>query len=448
MLLVSLLVPLVSLVLLSTAAAYLLTERQVNLAYDITLLDSADSIAARMHRDKSGVVVADIPPAALAVIRHLGSDKFYYQVTDASGKRMTGDAILPAPLQLQATCPVYRDANVYGQLVRMCRMCVHVPPSADDVYVQVAETLNARRRLIEQIMLSIALPQVMLVLCACLVAWWSVGHGLSSLERLARLLKSRSDVDSSLIDIGDPPEELVPVVEALNNLLTKIDHQIQRQRQFTANAAHQLRTPITALMTYVEHAQRVNEIKNVHQVLADISEVGKRVMRLTNKLMALARAEESLDMQPRTGDLIAAVEDATAHLVDEALSKGVQLNFDLPDIPVLVSAAQADLEELVANLLDNAIKYTSSAGSVWLKVEHREQVKLSVEDDGPGISAAEKQRVFERFYRGEQTRTNVQGSGLGLAIVSEIAASSNAEIECLDRFGGGTAFHVTFAAKI
>lgn len=410
------------------------------------LLKSAESIAGRLSRNEAGIVVADLPSAAQAILRQSVKDRFYYQIADSHGHRLTGDAVLPLPADTKHTGPKFRMIEVDGQTVRMCRMSIQISPSPDDIWIQVAETLDSRQRFLKHIFLSILVPQLMLVVLASLSVWLGVTHGLKPLDRLGRVLRSRARVDLSPIDIGKTPKELAPVTNALNEVLANANDLISSQRQFIGNAAHQLRTPLTALTTYSDYIGRFENSKDEEfdGVLKPLSEAVNRVTHIVNRLLSLARSEEHGHKALETVDLSSVVNEVGVNLVAYAISKGISMEFDVPESPVLIQADPGDVAELVTNLVDNAIKYTSPQGSVWVKLEQREPhtVALLVEDDGKGIDDTEKLRIFERFYR--IPGTDGPGCGLGLSIVYEAARSNSAQINVFDRPGGGTIFLVKF----
>lgn len=410
------------------------------------LLKSAESIAGRLTRNEAGIVVADLPSAAQAILRQSVKDRFYYQIADSYGHRLTGDAVLPLPADTEQTGPKFRMIEVDGQPVRMCRMPIQITPSPDDIWIQVAETLDSRQRFLRHIFLSILVPQIMLIVLASLSVWLGVTHGLKPLDKLGRVLRSRAKVDLSPIDIGKTPKELAPVTNALNDVFSNANDLISSQRQFIGNAAHQLRTPLTALTTYLDYIGRLENSTDdeFDGVLKPLSEAVNRVTHLVNRLLSLARSEECGAKELEQVDLSAVVNEVGVNLAAFAISNGICMDFDLPETPVYIQADPGDIVELVTNLIDNAIKYTSRRGSVWVKLDQRnsQTVALIVEDDGRGIDDNEKMRIFERFYR--IPGTDGPGCGLGLSIVFEAARSNAAQINVFDRPGGGTIFLVKF----
>lgn len=445
-LLLWLLIPLICLCSASAFVAYRLAERFANDSYDKLLLKSAESIADRLGRNEAGIVVADLPRSAQAILRHSPDNQFFYQIADSYGHRLTGDAELPLPRDHDDTGPQFRNSAIDGQKVRMCRIAVQISPSPDDIYIQVAETLNSRQKFLEQIFLSILAPQLVLVVLASISVWLGVKQGLDPLEKLGKLLKERGKLDLSPVDIGKTPAELAPVTKALNELFASANTHIHLQRQFIGNAAHQLRTPVTALKTYVEYAERIkdnDEKENFDSVLKQMAEAANRVTHMVSRLLSLARSEEPhAQGELEIMDLNAAVNDAASNVVHEALARGVNMEFELPDEEMKIKADRGDIAEILTNLLENAIRYTSENGSVWVKVNANGRVVLSVEDNGPGIGETDKQKIFERFYR--VPGTNGSGCGLGLAIVFEAASNNDAVVEVKDRAEGGTIFQVSF----
>ncbi|MBY0546490.1 MAG: sensor histidine kinase N-terminal domain-containing protein [Candidatus Obscuribacterales bacterium] len=447
-LLLWLLIPLVSLCALSGLVAYRLAENFANDAYDKLLMRSAESIEARLGRNEDGVVVADLPRAAQDILRHKESagisDRFFYQIADSYGHRLTGDSVLPLPRTTSDNTPKFRYAVVDGIRIRMYRISAQISPSPNLIWVQVAETLDGRDRFLKQIFLSIIVPQVVLVVLASMSVWLGVTYGLAPLVKLGRILKARQTLDLSPVKIEATPAELAPVMRALNELLANANHQIELQRTFIANAAHQLRTPVTALKTNIEYAERLQNADPamLATVLEQMLEATSRVSRMVGQLLSLARTEETstrtLEVLP-VGEVI---NEAAEIVLPAALEREICMEFDLPERPVLVRADRGDLVEMTANLLDNAIKYTPSPGNVWVRITEEDNVVLSVEDNGPGVKDEDKGRIFERFFR--VPGTTGPGSGLGLSIVSEIARRNNASVAVLDRPEGGTRIEITF----
>ena len=428
--------------------AYQLAENFANEAYDKLLIRSAESIAARLSRNEDGVVIADIPRAAQDILRYKEADamneRFFYQIADSFGHRLTGDSNLPLPRDLTDYAPKFRYATVNGTRLRMYRISVQINPSANVIWVQVAETLQGRNRFLKQIFLSILIPQVVLVFLASFSVWLSVKNGLAPVEKLGRILNDRKKLDLSPINIGRTPAELAPVIRALNELFANVEHRIELQRQFIANAAHQLRTPVTALRTNIEYAERLKDSDpaTLVTVLDQTFEATTRVSRMVNQLLSLARSEDVASKTTELLSLTEIVNESAEMILPSAFERKICMDFDLPEHAILVNADRGDLVEMTTNLLDNAIKYTPAGGNVWVSITEGDQVVLSIEDNGPGVKDEDKDKIFDRFYRVQGTPG--PGSGLGLSIVKEIARRNNSTVEVINRLQGGTRFEITF----
>ena len=438
-----LLIPLVCLCALSSYLAYNLSSSYATEWHDNYLVNSADSIAARLYRNQEGVALVDIPSAAKGILKHNGLDVFYYQVIDSNGHRLTGDANLPFPKMLEATSgPKYRYAELDGKIIRMCRIPVNLGPTTNTIWVQVAETLNSRQRLLRQIFFSILLPQLALVLLASISVWIGIRHGLTPLYKLGAILRRKSNLDFSPIDIGQTPAELSPVIDALNEHFSNTGKFFRAQRQFTGDAAHQLRTPITALTTYVDCARKINENPALTNVLDQMSQVADRTAHIVGRLLALARSEGRIPAAEPV-DLVSVISDVASCMIPQALRKNLDLSFDMPQDGVFIMGNRGDLEELIGNLIDNAITYTPEFGAVFLELKQDgQEILLSIEDTGPGIPDDQKEKIFERFYRAAAGSND--GCGLGLSIVSEVAKLFKTKVEVGDSIHGGAKFSVSF----
>lgn len=415
-------------------------------AYDGQLVNSAAAVAARLRFDGVQITV-DLPPAAQAILRHNTSDKLYYQVLEIDGSRISGDAILPKPqTNLESDKPVFRYSNLNGEKIRIARIRV-IPPHAYDrpVFVQVAETLNGRENLTHRILGAIVIPQVILIVLGAAAVSVGVTKGLNPLKKLERAISRRSKLDLTPVEPSQAPSEVYPLILAINDLIERLKHDIESQERFVANAAHQFRTPIAGLKTYVGLAQRVAKEEKLQPILSQLNSGCDRLTNLVNKLLSLARAEPSNKLTDRTTlDLNILVSEVTADLICEALDKDIELQFLPSPEPALLHGSKGGLTDLTVNLVENALRYTQIGGEVTVKIEGDEtNLTLTVEDNGPGIPLEERDKVFERFYR--ILGSDVQGSGLGLAIVKEIAAAHQANIDLANSANdSGTCIKIIF----
>ncbi len=266
------------------------------------------------------------------------------------------------------------------------------------------------------------------------LVWRLVGREVRFLESTARAVSKRSP--DSLEPIGNQhvPEEIQPLVGALNGLLTRLGAALSQQRQFIADAAHELRTPLTALRLQLQLAERARDGAERERAHAALREGIERAVHLVEQLLALARQDPDAPIEARgTMDLAELARAVVQAHEAAAQHKGLTLTAHAGD-PVPVAGDRAALRTLAENLVDNAIRYTD-AGPITVAAYSRDgEAVFEVEDTGPGIVPAERQRVFDRFYRGETAAQG--GTGLGLAIVRRIAERHGGRVELLDAPGG------------
>jgi two-component system sensor histidine kinase TctE len=301
--------------------------------------------------------------------------------------------------------------------------------------IQVAETLDKRTQLANQIIKGVILPEFIILPVALALVWLALSRGLSPLSELQRQLHERKPDDLSPIEPGQVPEEISPLVKSLNELLERLSQTIQMQKRFIADAAHQMKTPLAGMRTQAELALRQTGSDDIHLSLEQLAKSSESATRLVNQLLALARAEnQTSETSPFVPlDLSELARGTVQDWVPASLRRGIDMGFEHPGHPVMVSGNPTMLREALSNLIDNALRYTPASGSVTIRVladEARQVAMLEVEDTGPGIAPAERGHVFERFYR--ILGSNTEGSGLGLSIVREIAQQHQAEVDIFD----------------
>ena len=303
--------------------------------------------------------------------------------------------------------------------------------------VQAAETLAKRERIAREVFFTHAAVEVLVFVVALAAVWLGVGRGLAPLEKLRAEIAKRSHRDLRPVEENQAPDEVRPLVRELNDLLGRLDRAIELQQQFVADAAHQLRTPLAALQAQVDAARCEPLTPQLDATVNQLDAAARRASRLTHQLLTLARVDPSAERPyaPQAGDLSELVQPDLSDWIFRADGKGIDFGFELEPAPVL---AEPELvQELTANLLDNAIKYTPNGGVVTLSTGQRDgRSFLQVQDNGPGIPESERERVFERFHRVKGAPGN--GSGLGLAIVREIVHRHGGNIELGRGARGGT----------
>ena len=413
--------------------------RAANESYDRVLLGAALAITERVIV-RDGRLDVDVPYVALEMLTNEAQDRVYYQVADASGQFITGyDNLPPVPEELGEVGddPVFYDAEYRGEKVRVGVLSRYVssPRLSTKFVVTVAETVEARGALIRELTASAAVRQIALISIAGVITWFGIGWGLRPLARLQQALNRRNPEDLRPIE-HDVPHEVFHLVAAINGLMKRLGASIDAMQRFTSNAAHQLRTPLSAIQTQTELAARESDPATLKIRLAHVQDGTRQTARLVGQLLSLARVEPGEHAREMVDvNLNQLCEDLTRGQVPKALEKGIDLGFETRKANVSIKGAPTLLEEMLTNLLENALTYCTSGNHVTVRlIDQEDQVILEVEDDGPGIPLWEREKIFERFYRLDSDHS--EGCGLGLAIVKEIAARHGGDVEITEGTGG------------
>ncbi|MEZ2349766.1 ATP-binding protein [Caballeronia sp. RCC_10] len=310
-----------------------------------------------------------------------------------------------------------------------------------DNVVQLAQPLSIRNRVAAGVAWRTLWPLVLLLPLLGLAIWIIVGQGLAPLQRVTRALDTRHPEALDPLSDQRLPQEVRPLVRALNALLSRLSTALDTQKAFVADAAHELRTPLAAVKIQAQLVARAEDDATRREALADLNEGIARATRLAEQLLALARSEPDGKAVAKAVDLRALLDDCVRAYVLVAEERGVDLGIEASE-PATVVGDPDSLRVMFNNLIDNATKYTPRGGrvDVCLKVRDGRPI-VEIADTGPGIPADERERVFDRFYRVGQSanraRTDVAGSGLGLAIVRRIADQHRASVELAESAAGG-----------
>jgi two-component system OmpR family sensor kinase len=298
--------------------------------------------------------------------------------------------------------------------------------------IQVAQDMRARRRMAGSLALRTIGPIALAAPLLMLVVWWVVSLSLAPVARVRSQVAARQADDLSPLSERDLPEEVRPLVHELNLLFDRVQRAFEAQKNFVADAAHELRSPLAALKLQVQGLQRAADEPTRELAVTRLSAGIDRATRLVEQMLALARHESSATAgaRPESVNLPDVTRLAISDVVATAQARNIDIGVVRAD-PVQIGGQAEALRTLLRNLLDNAVKYSPDGGRVDVSiVASSEGVELSVDDSGPGLPASERQRVLDRFYRSGEPQ--VPGSGLGLAIVKSIADLHAAAVS-LDR---------------
>ena len=469
------LAPLLLLWPMSVALTWLVAQSIASRPFDRDLSELARTVARQVvvvpgSVEQPSAIRLRLPEVAAEVLRTDDAEKVYFQVLGARGEFVAGDRDLPVPDEVPAAAQTlkYRDDQVHDDAVRVAYLWL--PPTGVPgelaPLVQVAETLDKRSRLATEIIKGVIVPQFVVLPLAVLLVWFALARGIRPLNELQQRIRRRESTDLSPIEERHVPEEVAPLVGAINDLLGRLDDSMRSQKHFLADAAHQLKTPLAGLRMQAELAQREidageQDPKALKRSLQHIAHASERAAHMVNQLLAMARAEaQNLARPAEPVDLAALARETVRDFVPKAMDKRIDLGYEGPEddqsLRGTLMGQPLLVRELIRNLVDNALQYTPAGGTVTARVlddPFGQVVVLQVEDTGPGIPEAERALVLQPFYRA--LGTNVDGSGLGLAIVAEIVQQHAAELTIADArprgsaaaqgMGPGALFTVRFA---
>lgn len=458
------LIPLLLIFPMSIVLTWLVAQNTAGHPFDRALEYNAHALAKLVTVTQSKTQL-NLPAPAREILRADDEDAIYYQVLGVWGEYVAGERELPPPPYNEKPIAgkVSTRAEEYlGRDIRVASLWINAQKTEERksgdkmVLIQVAETLEKRSTLATEIIAGVMLPQLLMFPLVVLLIWLALIRGTEPIKELEHRIRQRKTEDVSPLDLEGVPREVSPLIASVNDLLKRLQDSMIIQKRFLTDAAHQLKTPLAGLRMQADLAQR--EGASADDLKHSLRQVGRssvRATRTVNQLLALARAEATGREVAKTHvNLERIVIDAVHNALPAAQDKDMDLGFDdssmVGDSTLLGNAVL--LQELVRNLLENAINYTPQHGLVTARVlrdPFSGTLAIQVEDTGPGIPAAERERVMQPFYRMNDSLSNsVDGSGLGLAIVQTIARQHQATVIVEDakpmQMPTGTRFTIRF----
>lgn len=486
--------PLFALVLASGSLSYWLAAHYTTQVFDRALYGVANNIAQQI-RIAGPRLEHDIPAIAQTLVEAEGSDRIYWRIHGPDGLiggmdtwlgygtgqttlhdarlfyawfsgRQVRAVRLPVHLDPVQTTPADGDidatADMAGGVAESMRNdaagAASAPqaagaPARGPIVVEVAELLDRRETAANEILLSVSVPLILLLLVGSLILSHVLKEELVPLQILTDKLNRQTARSLASLDETQVPAEVEPLIRALNALLARLRDALDAQRKFIADAAHQLRTPLTAVKLHADRAVEADSPEVTRHALRELQSAADRAVRLSNQLLSLARAEPGLSLE-RLGpiehfDLATLAFETGAEWVPQALARHIDLGFETLPGPTFTGAAPSMvrgnrllLREALNNLIDNAVKYVPAGGRITVRaggeaIGHRGMAVVMVEDNGPGIAPARREEVFKRFFRGDHVpgrspEATPGGAGLGLAIVHEIISLHHGSISIED----------------
>lgn len=436
--------PMVALLILNIALIYKLGHDSADRRHDRYLNDISKILLDQL-RTSNGKVEFSMHAGALSMLSADKKDQVYYSLDGWQQDFHFGSEDLPKPPGRLSQSPIYYDTYYAGRAIRM--MAAIVPEndvSSGQVVVMIGKTLVLHHERAQEWMWRVLPAQIFLMLFTGVMLWWGVGRGLQSLLKLRVEVMRRSSLDLSPLPEDQVVAEIRPLLHGFNDLMGRLNQSFILKRRFIADAAHQLRTPLTGLKTQAELAERLTDPAEIRYSLQQIRLAADHAAHLANQLLLLARSEPGAQDVMNELDFTALARNTTVNWVPNAVKKNIDLGFEETEEACYISGHALLLGELLNNLIDNALRYTDTGGQVTVRVKREHDcVNLEVEDNGPGICESDRERVFERFFR--VLGSDQEGCGLGLAIVREIADRHQAVIQLLSGAGGtGTLMRVIF----
>ena len=419
-LLLWLLLPQLVLWLMGGALAFRVALTYAEKTIDQSLTQSVRSLARQVKPFGSGLLV-DFPRAAQDIIEQDPKDRVTYMVSSPPGSFLLGNGKLPGPppgMFIPQNEPVLYDLVLEGKSMRVASIDLSFGDGMTEqrMRVQVAKSLAVQQSIARELVRDVLFPLLLLGAVLSVLVYAGIRRGLVPLQRLEAQLANRTTTSLSPIEMTQAPEEVHSLANALNQLLTTLRRSLSQEKRFLNDAAHQLRTPLAGLISQTELAMQETEPEALQTRLAKVHTGAQRSAHLVHQLLSLARTEAEIALQPV--DVAALARGVAREWTPRAVAAGVDLGYEGEEC-LTVPGDKLLLREVLTNLIDNALRYAGRGTTVTLRARAQDNLAvLEVEDNGPGLSEADLERVFERFWRASELPG---GCGLGLAIVAEIA---------------------------
>jgi signal transduction histidine kinase len=478
--------PLSLLALMSGLLAYWLAMEYTQRVTDRSMVDLANAVSRQIELSGQDAP-RTVPPLAHATFSD-PAQALTYRISHGD-QLIAGDPKLPikGTVARRVHNAQVFEAPYRGNRMRIAQ--VRVVAQGDPILIEVAQPVGHGYRVAAEFLMAIMMPLVILLMAGWVIVWRVVNQELDPLTDLAASLNKQTHTSLEPIDEAHVPLEIRPLTHAVNALLERLKTALEAQRKFIADAAHQLRTPLTAIKLHAEHACTARDPQHTQTALHELRTSADRAVRLSNQLLSLARAEPGEQAAHFVNvDLAVLAFETGAEWVPRALAVDVDLGFNedaaLTGAPLLVRGNPVLLREVMANLIDNALKYVppsrQSDGRVTVSVRRADVAtrtdrlddrlhdaattqtgdtsaltvhgvartltvaEIAVEDNGPGVPASQQRDLFKRFFRGDAQSGNdgAEGSGLGLAIVRDIIVLHGGSVHYESAHGGGARFVV------
>lgn len=460
---VTLLLPMLVVIFLSATISIWVASTSINNLYDQQMRNSADVLSAFLHfevaehsGDDSDHDEEDeeededheeesISDELVEIVSKIESDQnvaVYFRLKVDNRTVFTSAAIRKFPACTDGFNDFEYTESEGDQSKWRCFRRTHELDQTDNTIVtELFENVAQRHEAILSLLQSSFLPLFVLPLLVLLVIYWAVRVAMSELRRFSESVQQRSVDNLSRLSNTGKPRELLPVVQSVNELLQRLESGILREKRFTDDAAHELRTPVTSIKLLGQLIQRENKDPRLNNDLLKMHDAINQCQYLIEQLLRIARLQTRQSLQKEKVDLVNLVSEQLGLLAPQITAKQLSVQIDNPVDQLVVEADRAALVLLVNNLLSNATKFNSDNKSIYIVIGEQ---TLTIEDDGAGIPEDDRARIFDRFFRGAATH-QISGSGLGLSLAKWIADMHGFELYLTHpRKGSGAAFVLQF----
>lgn len=447
-LLILLLVPTIIMWLLASVKSYYDTQAETGLLFDAQLAQAARALLSLTSHELHEQIAFDSSNKEHEIkeqvipLAHKYEQPVAYQIWTSQNRMVVRSANAPSdPMADQEM--VFQDKIIDGTRWRVYA----VWDQARTTMVQVGEDYSRRDAITNDVAMHIFTSLAITLPLLAILIWLAVGQAMKPMTRIADAVRKREFDNLQPISTRGVPEEILSLVKALNALFVRLSVSFDNIRRFTGDAAHELRTPLAALKTHAQVAQRATEPDSAREALDNLIEGANRASRTVEQMLTLARLDpESQVIRFEHVDICQIAEQQMADIatlsVDRSLDISLQCNTHK-----MIKGKSALIAILLHNLIGNAVRYTPDGGTIAVTIgEDQDQVVVSVADSGPGIEAQERDKVFGRFYRAPATATEQSGTGLGLSIVQRILELHGGKIELRDADLGGLMVCVWFSS--
>jgi two-component system sensor histidine kinase TctE len=442
-----LLIPLLVLLALGAYSTYRNASHLAEAERDLVLEEVADDLAESFTSSLRNGGPVQRQSQTIDLILSDARDQRYFAIYNARGGLMAGDSrlLLQGSFHDKEERASFSYISLEGKPLRLA-----ILQGSDEklpgFHILVAETLVRRDRLALRLSRGVLIPHGAILILVLPLVWFGVRQGLRPLEKLRLSITSRSAQELDDLPVHEAPRELQPVVAALNGLLSRVRAAQEEQRRFTADAAHQIKTPLTALTAEIDLAMSDSSCSCAQPTYRRLQEAAARLTHLVRQLLALAHSEANRGNSHALFDLSELAKEVTGDYLSIAAARHIDLGYEGSEQTIPVQGSAILVSEAMRNLVENALKFTPESGIITVSVQAFPP-SFSVADSGPGIPETEWPLIFQRFHRAPES-TGIEGSGLGLAIVQEIARNHGAQISVGRSALGGALFTLQFQDQV